>query len=76
MTAVLEAPEALDSQPAPLLTTLYDLIDAMQGDATPEEADLVVTAVMHLWQTGRLTFLDDAKRLEALDAELAGMVQE
>jgi hypothetical protein len=39
------------------LTTLYDLIAAMQDGLSPDDDALVVATVVHLMQSGRLTWL-------------------
>ncbi len=43
-------------QPKTIRTTLYDLIEALNDEVKPEEADLVVPVIMHLLRTGRITF--------------------
>ena len=44
--------------PGPIITTLYDLIDAIQ--AVTEAADAVVVAtVLHLFRSGRVTWHGD-----------------
>ena len=48
-----------DPDVAPLHTTLYDLIAALQEDVLPHDDDLVITTVMHLIQQKRLTWLKD-----------------
>ena len=41
----------------PITTTLYDLIASLNVCAEPGEEDVVTAAVMHLCNTGRVTFL-------------------
>ena len=42
-----------------ITTTLFDLIDAMQQNATtPEEDAMIVPTVVHWLRSGRLTFAD------------------
>ena len=50
----LLAGEALQPASAPITTTLYDLISALQEAAGPEEDTLVVAAMVHLMRSGRL----------------------
>jgi hypothetical protein len=57
MNTVLETKKRPESEPALVMTTLYDLIEAMQDEASPEADDFVVTAVMELLRTGRIAFL-------------------
>jgi hypothetical protein len=40
-------------------TTLYDLIEAISAEVEPEEEHLVVATVVHLFQSGQITFLRD-----------------
>lgn len=49
--------ENMPSQ-TPIITTLYDLIAALNAASAPGEEDLVTAAVAHLCHTGRLRFLD------------------
>ncbi len=37
-------------------TSLYELIEALQETAGPEEDDLIVATVMYLLESGRITF--------------------
>lgn len=41
----------------PIVTTLYDLISALNAASASEEEDLVTAAVADLCHTGRLRFL-------------------
>jgi len=45
------------SLPVAVITSLYDLMAAMQATVPPEEDTLVVTTIMHLLRSGRLTFV-------------------
>jgi hypothetical protein len=47
---------AKPTAPTTLTTTLYDLIATLQDAAGPDEDDLVVVAVLHLIDPGRLTW--------------------
>jgi hypothetical protein len=47
---------AQTTTPAPLTTTLYDLIAALQDAAGPNEDTLVVATMMHLIHSGRLNW--------------------
>lgn len=40
-------------------TTLYDLIDAISREVSPEEEELVIATVVHLLKSGRARFLDE-----------------
>ena len=42
------------------LTTLYDLIAAIQDELSPDDDTLVVATVVHLLRSGRLTWLGKA----------------
>jgi hypothetical protein len=57
MHTMLETKKRPESEPTPVTTTLYDLIEAMQDEASSEADDFVVTAVMELLRTGRIAFL-------------------
>jgi hypothetical protein len=47
-------------QPHTITTTLFDLIDAMQQNATtPEEDAMIVPTVVHWLRSGRLTLAGD-----------------
>jgi hypothetical protein len=48
--------QAKPASPATLTTTLYDLIAALQEAAGPDADDLVVATVLHLIDSGRLTW--------------------
>jgi hypothetical protein len=49
-------------RPPRLTTTLYDLIAALQAMVGPDDDALVVATMMHLLQSGRLTFPGKAER--------------
>lgn len=51
-------------QPARIITTLYDLIAALNDEVEAGEEDAVTAAVTHLCHTGRLRFLDDPRKIE------------
>ena len=42
-------------------TTLYDLIDAISRELSPDEEDLVVATVLHLLRSGRIRFLRNSE---------------
>ena len=48
--------------PSCLTTTLYDVIAAIQDELSPDDDTLVVATVMHLLQSGRLTWLGKASK--------------
>ncbi len=52
------------SSQAPIITTLYDLIAALNEEVEPGEEDAVTAAVVHLCHTGRLKFFGDPRRVE------------
>ncbi len=52
------------SQHAPIITTLYDLIAALDEEVEVGEEDVVTAAVVHLCHTGRLRFLGDPRKVE------------
>ncbi|MCZ6874782.1 MAG: hypothetical protein O7G88_14850 [bacterium] len=52
------------SQQAPIITTLYDLIAALNEDVEVGEENVVTAAVVHLCHSGRLRFLDDPRDIE------------
>jgi len=49
------------ARPPRLTTTLYELFAAIQEVVGPEEDALVVATVRHLLQSGRLTWLGEAR---------------
>jgi hypothetical protein len=38
-------------------TTLYDLIEAINSEVSPDEEELVVATVLHLLRSGRIRFV-------------------
>ena len=54
------------SEPVPIITTLGDLIEAINEDVEPEEDYLVSEAVSHLIDAGRIRFLNTKGGLEIL----------
>jgi hypothetical protein len=52
-----------------MYTTLYDLVEALQRQVGPDEDHLVVATVMHLLQSGRVTF----RGADALGSPLPGL---
>ena len=62
-TVELEAPKT-----TPIITTLYDLIAALNEQVEPWEDDVVTAAVVHLCNEGRLRFLGMPKDCEVVCA--------
>ena len=66
MSAILDAPwiesdetaSVPEALPAPIYTTLFALISALQDAAGPDDDATVVAAVDDLLQTGHIRFLD------------------
>jgi len=54
------------SEPAPIVTTLGGLIEAINEEVEPEEDCLVSKAVSHLIDAGRIRFLNPKGGLEIL----------
>ena len=48
-------------RPPRLATTLYELLAALQDVVGPEADALIVATVRHLLQSGRLTWLGEAR---------------
>jgi hypothetical protein len=65
MSTLFDATVAPEDMPATIETTLYDLMEAMQEEADPDEEEIVVTSVLHLLRSGRIAFLGDRKYLSA-----------
>ena len=69
MTPVMERDELAqvgrgiqgEATPSCLTTTLYDLIAAIQDRLSPDDDALVVATVVHHLQSGRLTWLGQAR---------------
>jgi hypothetical protein len=57
----------------PLTTTLYELIEAIQDEASPYADDLVVASVMELLQHSRIAFLRRGLYLQPFRPTLEGM---
>jgi hypothetical protein len=54
--------EYIDKEPEPVIitTTLYDLIEAIHSEVSPEEEEaLVIATVMALLKSGRVRFLGE-----------------
>ena len=47
-----------EKDPGIIKTTLYDLIEAINSEVSPEEDALVIATVMDLLKSGRVRFLD------------------
>jgi hypothetical protein len=70
MAAVMERDELAhvgmrmqgEAAPSCLTTTLYDVIAAIQDELSPDDDELVVATVVHLLQSGRLTWLGKASK--------------
>jgi hypothetical protein len=58
--------EQSQSEPAPIVTTLGELIEAINEEVEPEEDYLVSKAVSHLIDAGQIRFLDPKGGLEIL----------
>lgn len=56
METVLIPPEPLPYTSTAVMTSLYDLVEALQDAAGPEGDTLVVATVMEMMASGRLTF--------------------
>ena len=54
------------SEPAPVVTTLSELIEAINEELEPEEDYLVSKTVLHLINAGRIRFLNPKGELEIL----------
>jgi len=53
----IETVEVETAETTPIVTTLYDLIAALDEEVDPWEDDVVIAAVADLCNTGRLHFL-------------------
>jgi hypothetical protein len=47
-------------------TTLYDLIEAISAEVGPQEDHLVTATLVHLINSGRVKFADDARQLQVV----------
>jgi hypothetical protein len=50
-----------DKKDTVIRTTLYDLIDAISRELSPDEDDLVVATVLHLLHSGRIRFFRNSE---------------
>lgn len=60
MTVVHTGPDE-KTEHRSIRTTLYDLIEAINGEVEPEEEGLVITTMLHLLYTGRVRFLREVE---------------
>jgi hypothetical protein len=49
--------------PTTIMTTFYDLIVAIHAVVEPDAVDFAVPVLMHLLESGRITFLGDVEEL-------------
>ena len=63
-----ETDELETTATTPVVTTLYDLIAALNDQAEPWEEDVVTAAVVDLCNTGHLKFLNVSKDCEIVCA--------
>ena len=66
--AAVETVELETTETTPIVTTLYDLIAALNEQVEPWEEDVVTAAVVDLCNTGRLHFLNAPKDYEVVCA--------
>ena len=66
--AAVETVELETLETTPVVTTLYDLIAALNEQVEPWEEDLVIDAVVDLCNTGRLHFLNMPEDCEVICA--------
>ena len=66
--AGVEAVELEPTDTTPIVTTLYDLIAALNEQVEPWEEDVVTAAVVDLCSTGRLRFLNAPENCEVVCA--------
>ena len=59
--ATVTTDEVVAARPPRLTTTLYELLAAIQDVVGPDEDALIVATVRHLLQSGRLTWLGEAR---------------
>ena len=64
--STLQTSRGEDAIPAPITTTLYDLIAALQDVVPPGEDALVVATMVHLLCTGRITWRSGMESLESV----------
>ena len=58
-----------EATPAIIMTTFYDLIAAIHAVVEPDAADLAVPVLVHLLESGRITFLGDVEELNRWASE-------
>lgn len=51
-----------------IITTLYDLVEAVSAEVGPNEEHLVAAAVMHLINANRARFIGSRKTLKVVEA--------
>ncbi len=72
MPAVAEYPTVVETveletmATTPIVTTLYELIAALNEQAEPWEEDVVTAAVVDLCNTGRLKFMNAPQNFEGV----------
>ena len=62
MRVVTQDSTHAEREPAIIKTTLYDLIDAIRTELSPDEDELVVATVLYLMRSGRLRFLREQEQ--------------
>jgi hypothetical protein len=62
MRVVIQDSMQEERGPAMIKTTLYDLIDAIRTELSPDEDELVVATVLYLMRSGRLRFLREQEQ--------------
>jgi hypothetical protein len=72
MHAALATTEEDGEESAPIVTTLYDLMETLQDEAGCED-DLVVASVVDLLQTGRIALLRQVRHLRPFRPTLEGI---
>src|SRR5712691_2177442 len=58
-----------EATPTTIMTTFYDLIAAIHAVVEPDAADLAVPVLVHLLESGRITFLGDVEELNRWASE-------
>ena len=58
-----------EATPAIIMTTFYDLLAAIHAVVEPDAADLAVPVLVHLLESGRITFLGDVEELHRWASE-------
>jgi hypothetical protein len=59
---------AASSDPTSIMTTLYELVGALNAEVDPEDDALVTAAVVHLMNAHRARFVGSRTRLAIVDA--------